>query len=290
MGSVRTKAPRQGLRIFTRLRRGGRGSCSGVTAPGCRARGWATRARKPARLAVAAPPSTQASSKADRARARFLGPMMKPPSSGSMKTAVRPARSKASIISFFGRGPLVGVALAGGDQAGHGATRHAARGLHQHLQIEAVGKAPLNLADRVAGEGEHGFWLGTAAVAIEVPQAADLLSWTGTQRHVTRITSAGEMHGLVTVDGGCKLRWAESSRLCKSKLAAITRGRRNRHRDSICDAVVTPITARSISQRTLLRGAIPARRILRREVTESTTEESSERRHCLFAWRKKTAE
>src|ERR1035441_628733 len=55
-------------------------------------------AREPARLAVAAPPSTQASSKAASESARFLGPEMKPPSSGSMKAAVMPARSKASIM------------------------------------------------------------------------------------------------------------------------------------------------------------------------------------------------
>ncbi len=42
----------------------------------------------------------------------------------------------------LGRGPLVGVALAGGHQAGHRAARHAARRLHQHLQVEPVGKTP----------------------------------------------------------------------------------------------------------------------------------------------------
>ena len=117
------------------------------------------RARKLARLAVAAPPSTQASSNAARERARFLGPAMKPPSSGSMKAAVMPERSKASSISFFGGGPLVGVALAGGDQAGDGAAGDGARRLDEHLQVEAVGKAPLNLTHRVTGEGEHGFCL-----------------------------------------------------------------------------------------------------------------------------------
>ena len=60
----------------------------------------------------------------------------------------------------LGGGPLVGVALSGGDQAGHGAARDAARRLDEHLQVESVGKAPLDLAYRVAGEGEHGFWLG----------------------------------------------------------------------------------------------------------------------------------
>ena len=118
------------------------------------------RARNPARLAVAAPPSTQASSKAASASARFLGPAMKPPSSGSMKIGGDAGAVEGLQHLVLGGGPLVGVALAGGDQAGHRAARHAARGLHQHLQVEAVGKAPLNLADGVAGEGEHGLDAG----------------------------------------------------------------------------------------------------------------------------------
>ena len=65
----------------------------------CRARESAPAPEIQPALAVAAPPSTQASSKAASASARFLGPMMNPPSSGSMKAAVMPARSKASIIS-----------------------------------------------------------------------------------------------------------------------------------------------------------------------------------------------
>ena len=47
---------------------------------------------------------------------------------------------------LFGRRPFVGVALARRDQARHGAARHSARRLHQHLEIEPIGKSPLNLA------------------------------------------------------------------------------------------------------------------------------------------------
>src|SRR5208282_2217715 len=57
------------------------------------------KARHPARLAVAAPPSTQANSNATSASARFRGPAMNPPCSGSIKTAVMPDWSKASNIS-----------------------------------------------------------------------------------------------------------------------------------------------------------------------------------------------
>jgi hypothetical protein len=54
----------------------------------------------------------------------------------------------------------VGVALPGGHQARHGSPRHTARRLDEHLQIESVGEAPLNLAHRIPREGEHGFRLG----------------------------------------------------------------------------------------------------------------------------------
>ena len=64
--------------------------CSGVP------RSWmGESARLPARLQVAAPPSTQASSIATSARARFFGPSMKPPWPGSMKQVVIPASSNA---------------------------------------------------------------------------------------------------------------------------------------------------------------------------------------------------
>ena len=89
--------------------------------------------------------------------------------------------------------PLVGVALAGGHQARHGSARHAARRLHQHLQVEAVGKAPLNLADRVAGEGEHGFWFGDRSGGHRrVLKQRAYCRRPGTGWLVTRITSAGE--------------------------------------------------------------------------------------------------
>ena len=50
-------------------------------------------------------------------------------------------------------GPLVGVAGAGGDQAGDRSARHGADGLHQHLEVVTIGEAPQNLADVVAGQG-----------------------------------------------------------------------------------------------------------------------------------------
>ena len=55
---------------------------------------------------------------------------------------------------LFG-GPLVGVAGAGGHQAGDRSAGHGAHGLHQHLQIVAVGEAPEDLADVVSGEGSQ---------------------------------------------------------------------------------------------------------------------------------------
>ena len=75
---------------------GGRsGSCNSRCCSGVPRSWMGESARHPARLPVAAPASTQASSKATRARARFLGPSMKPPSEGSMKTPVMPDSSKA---------------------------------------------------------------------------------------------------------------------------------------------------------------------------------------------------
>ncbi len=101
-GSVRAKAPRLiwrsspgcgGVAMCMYLLR-----CSGVPFS------WiGERPRLLARDEVAAPPSTQASSKATSAKARFLGPSMKPPSAGSIKTWVSPASSKAvRILSFSG--------------------------------------------------------------------------------------------------------------------------------------------------------------------------------------------
>ena len=55
-----------GLAVFAGLRRSGRGSCSASTCSGVPRSWMGERARKLARLAVAAPPSTQASSKAAR--------------------------------------------------------------------------------------------------------------------------------------------------------------------------------------------------------------------------------
>jgi hypothetical protein len=43
---------------------------------------------------------------------------------------------------------------------GYRSAGHAARRLNQHLQIESVGEAPLNLSNRVARQGKHGIGLG----------------------------------------------------------------------------------------------------------------------------------
>lgn len=59
----------------------------------------------------------------------------------------------------LGRGPLVGVALAGGHQPSDRRASHISGRLHKHLDVKAVGKAPLNLAHCVTGESEHGFCL-----------------------------------------------------------------------------------------------------------------------------------
>ncbi len=50
---------------------------------------------------IADPPSTQASSRAASANARFLGPSRNPPNSGSCKTELIPAASKASRSAAF---------------------------------------------------------------------------------------------------------------------------------------------------------------------------------------------
>ncbi len=126
------------------------------------------RARKPARLAVAAPPSTHASSKAARAQREVLGA-----DDESALFRLHKCRGDAGAVEglhhlVFAGSPLVGVALAGGHQARHGAARHAARRLHQHLQVEPVGKAPLNLPHRIPGEGEHGFRFGNRNCAHRV--------------------------------------------------------------------------------------------------------------------------
>ncbi len=55
------------------------------------------------------------------------------------------------------------LALAGGNHACHGSTGHSTRRLNQHLNIEAVGKTPLNLAHGISGKGEHDAHLGSGS-------------------------------------------------------------------------------------------------------------------------------
>ena len=64
-----------------------------------------------------------------------------------------PDSSKACQQRLLLRRPLVGVAGARGHQPGHRPARHGADGLHEHLQVVAVGEAPHDLADIVAGQG-----------------------------------------------------------------------------------------------------------------------------------------
>ena len=70
-----------------------------------------------------------------------------------MKTPVMPDSSKAwrsacfsAVHSWVLRAPC-------GDQPRHRPARHGAHRLDQHLQIEAIGKAPQDLADVVARQG-----------------------------------------------------------------------------------------------------------------------------------------
>lgn len=105
---------------------------------------------------MAAPPSTQASSKAASERARFFGA-----GDEAAFLRVHERRGDAGLVEglehfVLGGGPLVGIASAGGDEAGNGAAGHAAGGGNEHLQVEAVSEAPEELADGVAGDGAHG--------------------------------------------------------------------------------------------------------------------------------------
>jgi hypothetical protein len=51
----------------------------------------------------------------------------------------------------------VRIAAAGGNQARNGSASHAASGLHQHLKIVAVGKAPQNLPDLISRQSAQSF-------------------------------------------------------------------------------------------------------------------------------------
>ena len=67
--------------------------------------------------------------------------------------------------------PLVGVPLPGRHQPGNCPSRNGSARLNQHLQVEAVGKPPLNLANRVPGRVSMILLVGAVAVAMK----ADLL-------------------------------------------------------------------------------------------------------------------
>ncbi len=57
---------------------------------------------------------------------------------------------------LFG-GPLMGAAEPLGHESRHRTACHLTRGLHQHLQVVAVGKTPKNLAHVVVGQGAQRF-------------------------------------------------------------------------------------------------------------------------------------
>jgi hypothetical protein len=83
---------------------------------------------------------------------QVLGPFDQPTLLGIEENSVMPDASKCSRRALLGGGPGVGVAGAFGDQARHGTARHRAGGLHQHLEIVAIGETPLDLPDIVAGQ------------------------------------------------------------------------------------------------------------------------------------------
>jgi hypothetical protein len=65
---------------------------------------------------------------------------------------------------ILGVGPFVAVAHPLGDEPGHGAARNAAGGLDQHRKVVAVGEAPEDLADAIAGQSLQGRDRGIGAL------------------------------------------------------------------------------------------------------------------------------
>ena len=106
--------------------------------------------RLPARLPVAAPASTHDNSKAMSASARFFGPAMNPPCSGSRNAAGDAALVEVGQKARFVRRPFVRIAAPLGNEPGHRPARYAAGALHEHLQFVALGKAPHDLSHLVA--------------------------------------------------------------------------------------------------------------------------------------------
>src|SRR5208337_1753587 len=86
--------------------------------------------------------------------------------------------------------------FSGGNEAGDGRAGYGARRLDEHLDVEAIGKTPLNLTHRVTGESEHGFNLRYRNSAHRfVLNQRSYCALRGAAWHVTHITSAGEFGG-----------------------------------------------------------------------------------------------
>ena len=105
----------------------------------------------PARLPVAAPASTHASSNASSASARFFGPAI----AALFRFQTRGGDAAFVIMleqGVFFRRPFMRIAPARRDEPRDRPARHAARALHEHVEIIAVGKAPHDLADVVGGQ------------------------------------------------------------------------------------------------------------------------------------------
>jgi hypothetical protein len=49
------------------------------------------------------------------------------------------------------------IALTGGDHVRHCGPRNGTGRLQQHLQVVAMGKSPLDLANGIGGKGQHGW-------------------------------------------------------------------------------------------------------------------------------------
>ena len=159
LGEAERAAPRAPVVARARAARRGPGTssrCSGVP------RSWmGATASTCARLQVAAPASTHASSNATSASAKFFGPRMNPPCSGSRNIAVRPASSKARSRPAFSSVHSCELRAPVGDQAGDRPARHRPRRLHEHLEVVAVAEPPHQLSHAVVGKRADGVCLGS---------------------------------------------------------------------------------------------------------------------------------
>ncbi len=152
MGSVRQKAPRQGLRSSPGLRRARRAPCN-VALLG-RAALVDGRERQAAGQAAGGGAGIHPGEfEGHQGQRQVLGALDEAALGGIHEDA-----GDAGFVEglqqrlLLGR-PVVRVARARRHQAGDRSARHGADGLHQHLEIVTVGEAPQDLADIVAGQG-----------------------------------------------------------------------------------------------------------------------------------------